>query len=261
MFILEVISLRVLVCVQQVPDWREEISFAAPEGVPQRLDPCSGYALEVAARIRDIRPQTHITVLALEGELALRESLAVAADQAFLIAVPPSDPREPLFKGVILAHAVQAIEDREGTFDLVLCGQQSSDGASGQTGPFLAQTLGRALVSKVLSVSPEEDGLLLDRETDGGVQTVEADTPCVALCTKPGWELRHPTILRKMASRDADIPEFSTDGLAGSVPAGSIRVLQRLPARRKAGTVWIREVSGGQAARKLLALLEERQIQ
>lgn len=256
--------MRLLVCVKQVPDltWgrpdsQEGLSF--PQETPPCLDGCSGYALEAAARIQDALPDVSITALSLEGEEALRICLSVAADRAILLSDPLFNGVDSLTKGRILARAAEVLEAQDGPFDLILCGQQSADEASGQTGPALAHALGRPLISQVFTATPQEKSLIVTRQTGAGVQTVETTAPAVALCTKPDWDLRYPTILKKMLANNAEIPVLSARelSLSGSdVEDSRIQVLRRFAPRQKEGSVRI-SGSGADAARELLSLLEQ----
>ena len=84
--------MRILVCVKQVPD-TTEIKIdpvkhtLIREGVPSILNPFDGYALEVAARIKDANPGTEITLLSMgpdQAKAVLQEGLAVSSSSSEL---------------------------------------------------------------------------------------------------------------------------------------------------------------------------------
>ena len=85
--------MNMLVCVKQVPDTTEikidpVKNTLIRDGVPSILNPFDGYALEAAARIKDKDPSAKIVVLSMGPEQAkavLKESLAIAADKAYLV--------------------------------------------------------------------------------------------------------------------------------------------------------------------------------
>lgn len=89
--------MNMLVCVKQVPDTTEikidpVTNTLIRAGVPSILNPFDGYALEAAARIKDADPSAKIVVLSMGPEQAkavLKESLAIAADKAYLVSDGP----------------------------------------------------------------------------------------------------------------------------------------------------------------------------
>ena len=80
--------MHILVCVKQVPDTTEikinpETNTLIRDGVPSIVNPFDGYALEMAARLKDEIEGTTITALSMgpeQARAALKECLAVGAD-------------------------------------------------------------------------------------------------------------------------------------------------------------------------------------
>ena len=67
----------------------------------------------------------------------------------------------------LLARAVELCQEREGvTYDLILCGKESTDEIGGQVGARLAERLGAAFVSSVVEAEPSGDGLKARQETE-----------------------------------------------------------------------------------------------
>lgn len=66
--------MNILVCVKQVPDTTlvkidPETNTLLREGVDSVLNPFDGYALEMAARIKDAQPGTRLCVLTMRPHL------------------------------------------------------------------------------------------------------------------------------------------------------------------------------------------------
>ena len=206
--------MKLLVCLKQVPELSagvpdETLGLIFPENAPQAVSVLDACALEAAARIQDEDPACSITLLALDGETALRDGLSAVGEEALLLRDPFFAGADPVAKGVSLAAAVREWERRRGgPFDLILCGQQSSDLGSGLTGPVLAGCLGRPAVSGVLEAAVEGDRFRFRRQIQDGVQAVTAPRPCVALVTWTGYSLRFPNILRRMEAVDRMLPEI-----------------------------------------------------
>ena len=261
--------MNILICVKQVPDTTEiridpVKNVLIRDNVPSVLNPFDSYALEAAARLRDKDPDTRITALSMgpaQAEAALRECLSVAADKAYLVSGRAFGGSDTLATSYILSRAVAKIEEAEGRFDAVFCGKQAIDGDTAQVGPELAEHLGYPQVTCGLEAEAEGALLLVRKETEGGYEIVEVQTPCLVTFTKPPWEVRYPTIPRKLAAEKAeivilgeqDLPELDAGaiGLSGS-PTRVKRTF--VPQRKKAG-VMIREADAAASARRLLELL------
>ncbi len=262
--------MNILLCVKQVPDTTEiridpVKNVLIREGVPSILNPFDSYALEAAARIKDQDPDTKIVVLSMgpmQAEAALRECLSVAADKAYLISGRGFGGSDTLATSYIISQAVRKVEEREGTFDAIFCGKQAIDGDTAQVGPEIAEHLGYPQVTYGLEAQVEEDILKVRRETEGGYEVVGVKMPCLVTFTKPSWEVRYPTIPRKLAAEKAEVTILSEDdfpemdkgmiGLKGS----PTRVKKTfVPQKRKDGTV-IREADAAGTARKLFEALQ-----
>ncbi|MBR5000987.1 MAG: electron transfer flavoprotein subunit beta, partial [Firmicutes bacterium] len=85
--------MKVIVCAKQVPDTNEikinpETGALIRDGVPSILNPDDANALEEALKLKDQRPDTHITVISMGPPQAtdmLFECLAMGADEAILL--------------------------------------------------------------------------------------------------------------------------------------------------------------------------------
>jgi len=266
--------MNILVCVKQVPDTTEiridpEKNTLIRDGVPSILNPFDGYALEAAARLKDKDPETRIVVVSMgppQAEKALRACLAAAADRAYLVSGRAFGGSDTLATSYILASAIRTLEEREGPFDAVFCGKQAIDGDTAQVGPEIAEQLGRPQVTCALEAFAEGGGLRVHKEVEEGVEVIDVAAPCLVTFTKPAWNLRYPTIRRKLAADKAEIPVLGEDafpaidrtriGLAGS----PTQVKRTFVPPQKTGGVTIREEQAADAAKKLLALLDGRGV-
>ena len=85
--------MKIIVCAKQVPDTTEvrldpKTNTLIREGVPSIINPDDKAAIEMALRIKDEHPDTKVTVLSMgppQAEDALREALAMGADEAILL--------------------------------------------------------------------------------------------------------------------------------------------------------------------------------
>ena len=74
-----------------------------------------------------------------QAEEALREALALGADEAILLCDRAFAGSDTWATALTLAEAIRAVED---DFDLILVGKQAIDGDTAQVGPELAEILG-----------------------------------------------------------------------------------------------------------------------
>ena len=263
--------MNILVCVKQVPDTTEikidpVRNTLIREGVPSIVNPFDGYALEAAARIKDEDPSARIVVLSMgpeQAKAALRDCLAAAADQAYLVSDRAFGGSDTLATSYILSNAVKKVEELEGKFDLIFCGKQAIDGDTAQVGPELAEHLGYPQVTYALEAAVDGDQVKVKKEVEEGAEIIAAAMPCVVTFTKPSWDLRYPTIRRKLDARRAEIPtltaaqltviDLTHAGLKGS-PTKVKRTF--VPQKKKSG-VKICEGSSHASAMKLYQLLSD----
>nr|MBP6492562.1 electron transfer flavoprotein subunit beta/FixA family protein [Clostridia bacterium] len=139
-------AFRIIVCAKQVPD-TNEIKIdpikktLIREGVPSILNHDDANALEEALKIKDMYPDTHITVITMgppQAQDMLNECLAKGADEGVLVsdrAVGGSDTWAT-------SNALAAAINKLGGCDLLFAGRQAIDGDTAQVGPQLAEKIG-----------------------------------------------------------------------------------------------------------------------
>ena len=84
--------MKIIVCIKQVPDTTEVKldpvkGTLIRDGVPSIINPDDKAGLEAALRIKD-QNGAHVTVVSMgppQAEIALREALAMGADEAVLV--------------------------------------------------------------------------------------------------------------------------------------------------------------------------------
>lgn len=215
--------MNICVCIKQVPD-TTEIKIdpvkhtLIRDGVPSIVNPYDTYALEAAARIKDKDKDTKIVVLSMgpaQAKAALKECLSIAADKAYLVTDRAFGGSDTLATSYILATAIRYVETLEGKFDAVFCGKQAIDGDTAQVGPEIAEHMGYPQVTYALEVETDENqSLRVIQQGPENKQVVGVDLPCVLTFTQPAFEVRYPTIKRKMAANKAVIPDITTAELS-----------------------------------------------
>ena len=263
--------MNILLCVKQVPDTTEiridpVKNVLIREGVPSILNPFDSYALEAAARIKDQDPEAKITVLSMgpaQAQVALRECLSIAADSAYLISGREFGGSDTLATSYILSCAIRRLEELNGPFDAIFCGKQAIDGDTAQVGPEIAEHLGLPLVTYAHEAEAADGELKIRREVEKGYEIVAVKTPCLVTFTKPAWEVRYPTIPRKLQADLAEIPILSLEDLPNidqkkiGLNGSPTRVKKTyVPSKQKAG-VTISEKDGEKAGKMITELLKQ----
>jgi electron transfer flavoprotein beta subunit len=264
--------MNILVCVKQVPDTTEikidpVTNTLIRAGVPSIVNPFDAYALEVAARIKDKKPDTVITVVAMgpeQAKVALRSCLAVGADTAYLVSDRAFGGSDTLATSYILSATIRYLE-KKGTFDVIFCGKQAIDGDTAQVGPEMAEHLGRPQLTYAVDAEPDGDKLRVRRETEEGYDLYEVTLPAVISVTKPLFEPRMPSIKSNMTARKAEITtiaaaDLDIDLTRAGLKGSPTKVKKTFTPQVTKQGVRIQEAQAQDSAKKLALLLFEAKL-
>ena len=171
--------LKILCCVKQVPDVDQmrmdpETGNLIRAGVPAILNPQDANALSAAMSVKETYggEVTLITMGPPNAEAALRECLAVGADKAVLVTDRAFGNADTL----ATSYSILSAASTQDKYDMIFCGKESLDGATGQMGAQLAQRFGAAQVTGALlikEVNEEAKTAVVERELEDGVETLE----------------------------------------------------------------------------------------
>ena len=194
--------MNMLVCVKQVPDTTEikidpVTNTLIRAGVPSILNPFDAYALEIAARIKDVTPGTKITLLSMgpdQAKAALKECLAVGGDKAYLVSDRAFGGSDTLATSYIISETIKKVEELEGKFDIIFCGKQAIDGDTAQVGPQIAEKLHLPQVSYVAEIAVENKAVTVKRLLEDGYMTIKVQTPCLLTCVKELNDARYMSV-------------------------------------------------------------------
>ena len=189
--------MNIIVCIKQVPDTTEvkidpKTGRLIREGVPSIVNPEDKNAIEAALRIKE-KNNADITVLTMgppQAEDALRESLAMGADEAVLLC-------DVKFAGSdtwATANALTAGIKKIGNYDLILCGRQAIDGDTAQVGPQLAESLQIPQITYAQKIELNNGNVKVERELEDGYEIIEAKLPALITCTNNLNQSRYPTL-------------------------------------------------------------------
>jgi electron transfer flavoprotein beta subunit len=173
--------MNIIVCMKQIPDLQQiRIKERKPilEGAPLIFGDMDKNALEEAVRIKEKLGEGKITALALgpaKLKDGIKEALAIGADEAVLLLDPAFAGSDSVATANALAKAIQKI----GEYDLILCGEGSTDNYSGQVGPRLAEMLDLPQITYVRELEVADGKVKAVRNMEESFEVVEADLPAL----------------------------------------------------------------------------------
>lgn len=189
--------MKIIVCIKQVPDTNEvkldpKTGRLIRDGVPSIINHDDKNALEAALKLKDEREEVKVTVVSMgppQAEVALREALAMGADEAVLLSDRAFGGSDTWATSYIIAEALRQLE-----YDLILCGRQAIDGDTAQVGPQIAEKLGIAQITYVQSLTVEGERVRCQRALEDGYQVIETKMPCLLTAIKELNEPRYPSV-------------------------------------------------------------------
>ena len=203
--------MKVVVCIKQVPDTNEVkidpvTKTLIRDGVPSIINPDDKAGLEAALRLKD-QYGAHVTVVSMgppQADLALREALAMGADEAVLLSSRAFGGADTWATSSTIAAAIKNLE-----YDLIITGRQAIDGDTAQVGPQIAEHLGLVCISYTESIEVQGDSLIVKRKYDDGYHMLKVKMPCLLTALA---ELNDPRYMTPGGVFDAykvDIPGWS----------------------------------------------------
>ena len=199
----------------------------------------------------------------LQAQEALREALAMGADNAFLVSDREMAGADTLATSYTLWRTVATVAKRN-PLDLILTGRVAIDGETGQVPPGLAVRLGIPIISNVIeivSVDPNLRTIVAKHRFDDGVETVEAKLPAVLTITEGANKPRKYTIDGMLRAKKTKIEVWdkNTIGAESNMLGlkGSPTIVKKVfpPPGRKQGELFDGTKDAHEAARWLLQRL------
>jgi electron transfer flavoprotein beta subunit len=133
-------------------------------------------AIEEAVRCRGDQGGnvTVLTVGVPEAAKGVKDALSRGADNAFFISDPAFQNLDSFQTAAILGEIIRS----RIPYDLIICGEGSSDQYAQQVGPRLAENLGIPCISYVQKLTIGEGGrIMAERRVEEGIEVVEAPLP------------------------------------------------------------------------------------
>jgi len=207
--------MNIIVCMKQIPDLQQiRIKERRPilEGVPLIFGDMDKNALEEAVRIKEKLEEGKITALALgpaKLKDGIKEALAIGADEAVLLMEPAFAGSDTVATANALAKAIQKI----GEYDLILCGEGSTDNYSGQVGPRLAEMLDLPQITYVRELEIQDGKIQAVRNMEESFEVVEADLPTLVTVANEINEPRLASLRQILQAARKPVQTWTPDDL------------------------------------------------
>jgi len=227
--------MNIIVCAKQVVDASEikiNSSSNKPilEGITKKISDIDKNALEEAIKIKEKHNGkiTVITVGTADAKERIKELLAMGADEGILIPYPNKYDYHVV--STLLLEAIKKI----GEYDIILCGEASTDLFSGQIGPKIAGLLDISQITYAQSVNVEKDKVIAERNMGEKTVITESSYPVLITVTKEINEPRLPSLMEILGAANKPLKEWDIDSLSvGLEPKTDIIDLKGVSMDRK----------------------------
>jgi electron transfer flavoprotein beta subunit len=259
--------MKIAVCVKQVPDsWAEKKMVSGVldrENVDAVLNDLDEYAVEEALRIVEAHggneeggPHT-VTLISMGPDRAteaLRKGLSMGANDAILVSDSALAGADALTTSTVLSHVI-----RDGAYDIVICGTESTDARMSVVPAMISARLGWAQLTFASKVAVDPAGKVsITRVTEAGVDEISAVFPVVISVVEKINEPRYPSFKGIMAAKKKTIDQKDLSAIGVSVQNAWSEVVDATPRPARAAGVKVNdEGNGGEA---LVSFLAEKKL-
>lgn len=235
--------MKIAVCIKAVPDpaYYDQITLDPVRktlnraGIPAVTNEADLHALEAALVLKNERGGC-VDVFTMAPPSAteqLRECLALGADHAYLL----SDRRVGGADTLATSYTLAQLLKTSGQYDLILCGNDTPDGATGHVPTQIGTWLGIAHAMNVIGLQVLDDHTVrVKRQFEDGIGTYDLTMPCVAAVTSSVNKVRYTTAAGISRAVKKEITVYSADdidldqwfiGLSGSpTQSGDLKTIE-----------------------------------
>jgi electron transfer flavoprotein beta subunit len=205
--------MNIVVLVKQVPDTYSERKLRS-DGTLDRdatdavLDEINERAVEAALQLKEASDGSEVTVLTMGPDRstdAIRKALSMGADKAVHLSDEAIAGSDAVQTARVLAKAIGTVEG----VDLVVAGNEASDGRSAAVPAMVADVLGLPALTHAREVTVDGSTVTVKRETDDGITTLTAELPAVVSVGEKINEPRYPSFKGIMAAKKKPVTTLS----------------------------------------------------
>jgi electron transfer flavoprotein beta subunit len=215
---------NIVVLVKQVPDTYSERKLSGADNTLDResadavLDEINEKAVEEALKIKEAG-EGEVTVISVGPDRAtdaIRKALSMGADKAVHVTDEALHGSDAIATAKVLAAALGKVAG----YDLIIAGNEASDGRGGAVPAILAELLGLPQLTYVRQLSVEGTTVKADRETEDGITHLEASLPALVSVGEKINEPRYPSFKGIMAAKKKPVQTLTIADLG--IDAGEV---------------------------------------
>ena len=231
--------MKILVPVKRVVDYNVKVRVKSDgsgvdiANVKMSMNPFDEIAVEEAVRLKEAGVATEVVAVscgAAQSQETLRSAMAMGADRAILI--ESADELQPL----AVAKLLKAVCDREQP-QLVVTGKQAIDDDACQVGQMLAALMNCGQAAFASKVIVADGKAVVQREIDGGMETLELTLPAVVTADLRLNEPRYATLPNIMKAKKKPLETLKPADLGVDVAPRLQTLKVSEPPQRKAGII------------------------
>jgi electron transfer flavoprotein beta subunit len=210
--------MKIIVLLKQVPDPHSYVEMKE-DGTLDRekskavINPYDKNALESALEIKEkYNGNVKITVISMgppKAEDALREALAMGADEAILLSDMKLAGSDTLATSYTLSKAIKKLKD----WNLILCGMEASDGNTGQVGPEVAEHLSIPQITFIERFEIKDGNVIGMRILERGYEKLKAKLPVLLTIINSKNEPRETTFSGVIKAMNSKIKKWSSEDI------------------------------------------------
>jgi electron transfer flavoprotein beta subunit len=253
--------MKIVVLIKQVPDTWGERKLNLTTGWADRngenvIDEINERALEVALTIADADKSAEVVAVTMApGDVSesLKKALAMGCASAIHIVDDNLAGADVALTSATLAAAV-----RELGADLVVAGNESTDGRGGVVPSMIAEHLGLPHLGQLGSIEVAGTTVSGVRQLDEGTQRVHADLPAVISVNESNPDARFPSFKGIMGAKKKPVETKSLADLGVTSPTAQSAVLSTVARPPRAAGAKV--VDDGTAATQLADFLTSNRL-
>ncbi|RVU54636.1 electron transfer flavoprotein subunit beta/FixA family protein [Anaerosphaera multitolerans] len=263
--------MKIVVCIKQVPDTNEVrldpvTNTLIREGVPSIINPDDKAGLEAALQLKDKDPENvTITVLTMgppQADLALREALAMGADEAILVTDRAFGGADTWATSCTITGALEHLD-----YDLIITGRQAIDGDTAQVGPQIAEHLGIPQITYAEEIKVEGDKVIVKRQYEDRYHIIEAKMPCVITAITELAAPRYMSVGGVFDAYQKEVKVWGLDDIKDKLDLANIglkgsptKVKKSFPKQGKGEGILLTDLTADDAAKAIVTKLQEKYI-
>jgi len=260
--------MKIVVCIKAVPDPKEAdkitidpVTKTLTRGnIPFVINPLDRHAVEAALQLKQTYGGT-ITILSMGPPAAgniVKECLALGADQGILLSDRAFGGADAYATAYTLAKGIE----RNGVFDLILCGMASSDGATEWVGPQIASFLDIPVVTMVNEIADNDSELWQVKTAwEDGYRRVAIQLPALFTVARELNQPKNLSFSGIIKARKKEITSWCIDDLGLPIEVvglkGSPTIVGDFGTLETGRSVEILQGTSEEKAEKLVEILSE----